>query len=59
MVSGMARAVECALVPGNAGGAVAVEQPGLEDAVEALFLALGLWMPWPAVHDPDAQIHQP
>jgi len=55
----MARAVECALVPGNAGGAVAVEQLGLEDAVEALFLALGLWMPWPAVHDPDAQIYQP
>src|SRR2546430_7999163 len=52
-------AVEGLLALDEIGEAFAIEDLGLERAVEALVLALGLRMIGPAMTDPDSQAHQP
>ena len=51
--------VEAALAVGQVGVFTSLEQFRLEGPVEALELAEGLGMVWPAMDHPDSQLHQP
>ncbi len=58
-VVGIAEAVELPLAVGQVGEGAVAQRLGLQGAVEALLLALGLRVGRPAVADRDAQAQQP